>query len=75
MRLPKHPTLRRRMLDSRVKQCQPQGPLLAATLVACPASDAVAKKAVPAREDNAIAPSNSPSKNKANRDPLTIMEE
>jgi hypothetical protein len=32
MRLPKHPTLIRRQLDSRVKQCRPDGPLLAASL-------------------------------------------
>jgi hypothetical protein len=32
MRLPTHPTLIRRRLDSRVKQCRPAGPLLAASL-------------------------------------------
>src|SRR5687768_16749152 len=32
MRLPKHPTLIRRQLDSRVKQCCPGGPVLAARL-------------------------------------------
>jgi hypothetical protein len=32
MRLPKHPTLLRRTLDSRVKRCRPDGPLLAASL-------------------------------------------
>jgi len=32
MRLPKHPTLIRRQLDSRLKQCCPAGPLLAASL-------------------------------------------
>ena len=34
MRLPKHPTLIRRQLDSRIKQCCPAGPLLAASLAA-----------------------------------------
>lgn len=33
MPLPKHPTLIRRRLDSRLKQYRPQGPLLAASLV------------------------------------------
>jgi hypothetical protein len=32
MRLPKHPTLIRRQLDSRIKHCCPSGPLLAASL-------------------------------------------
>ena len=32
LRLPKHPTLIRRQLDSRLKQCCPAGPLLAARL-------------------------------------------
>lgn len=32
MRLPEHPTLIRRQLDRRVKQCRPDGPLLAASL-------------------------------------------
>src|SRR5262245_29566529 len=34
MRLPRHPTLIRRQLDSRLKQCCPQGPVLAASLAA-----------------------------------------
>jgi hypothetical protein len=34
MRLPEHPTLIRRRLDSRLKQCCPAGPLLAASLAA-----------------------------------------
>lgn len=34
MRLPKHPTLIRRQLDSRVQQGRPDGPLLAASLAA-----------------------------------------
>jgi hypothetical protein len=33
MRVPSHPTLVRRMLDSRLKQLVPTGPVLAATLV------------------------------------------
>lgn len=32
MRLPQHPTLIRRQLDSRLKQCCPHGPVLAASL-------------------------------------------
>ena len=32
MRLPQHPTLIRRHLNSRVKRCQPERPLLAASL-------------------------------------------
>ena len=32
MRLPKHTTLIRRCLDSRLKQCHPAGPMLAASL-------------------------------------------
>ena len=32
MRLPRHPTLIRRLLDSRLQQCCPAGPLLAASL-------------------------------------------
>lgn len=32
MRLPKHPTLIRRQLDGRVKQCRPTQPVLAASL-------------------------------------------
>jgi hypothetical protein len=34
MRLPPHPTLIRRRLDSRIKRCCPAGPLLAASLAA-----------------------------------------
>jgi hypothetical protein len=33
MRIPDHPTLLRRMIDSRLKRLTPAGPLLAATLV------------------------------------------
>ncbi len=33
MRIPTHPTLIRRQLDSRLKQLTPQGPVLAASLV------------------------------------------
>jgi hypothetical protein len=33
MRIPDHPTLLRRMIDSRLKQLTPTGPVLAATLV------------------------------------------
>lgn len=32
MRIPRHPTLIRRLLDSRLKQCLPQRPVLAASL-------------------------------------------
>ena len=32
MRVPSHPTLVRRMLDSRLKQLAPTGPVLAASL-------------------------------------------